>query len=187
MRFTACHDMADWIPEKGAGYESSTRPGGRDGATSVYQRGRATGRMVNGSREPNIAATGTRATPATASAPSAPRQSGSRPWTWSRMIARSTAAARKPTAMKRCTITFSMTGMWAKTHSGSHWPWRAPSEHTAHSDEQRSRRTTRAGLDGTPAQPTSRTARRLHPRKAPEASGAPSYPPSSRKMLCGFG
>ena len=39
-----------------------------------------------------------------------------------------TAAARKPNTMKRCTMTFSIRGMWAKSRTGSHSPLRSPSE-----------------------------------------------------------
>ncbi len=186
MRLTACHAIADWIPENGAGYESRTRPGGSVGATSVYQRGRITGRIVKGRRSPNVTVMGTRATPAAAAAATTPRQSGSTRWMRSRTIASMTAAARNPMAMKRCSITFSMMGSLVKIQAGSHWPCRSPNEHTTQrkSTKPKNHRRRSRRKATTPAR---RTATKPQPRYPADASGAPSYPPSVMNTLWGSG
>ncbi len=162
MRLTACQAMADCKPENGAGNDSRTRPGGSPGATSRYQGGRVTCSMVKGRRPPKTVAIGTSAIAATATAPSAPRQSGAAACTLSRMIAKATAAARKPMAMKRCSIRFSITGILEKIQAGSNCPWRSPSEqatHTAKTNPKNHRRRSRQKT----ASPAARTARKLQP------------------------
>ena len=84
--------------------------------------------------------------------------------------------------MKRCSIMFSSTGMRVKTQAGSHCPWRSPSEQTAHTTRTKPKNHRRRSRQKA-TRPAAMTARKLQPRYAAEASGAPSYPPSARKTL----
>ncbi len=84
--------------------------------------------------------------------------------------------------MNRCSMRFSTTGILVKIQAGSIWPCRSPSENTTQTAKAKPKNQRRRSRQNA-ARPATITRMKLQPRKAAEARGAPSYPPSARKTL----
>ncbi len=165
-------------PRTAPGTRAAPVPGGRDGATSVYQRGRVTGRMVNGKpgaehrRHGHEGDTGDGER-----GPATPRQPGARRWRWSRMTASMHRGSQEADRHEALLDHVLDERNVAKTHSGSHWPWPLAQREDRAQRRARSRRTTTAGRDGRP-----RAHRQQDGEKAPAEDTPPTRaaPPRTR-------
>ena len=66
-------------------------------------------------------------------------------------------------AMKRCSMTFSTTGMRARIHAGSHCPCRSPSDQATQTAKTKPKNHSRRSRQKA-ASPATITARKLQPR-----------------------